>query len=459
MNTTDPLNETEFRKTPTNFQIQNADRIMQTAIKTGLLSRAGYDWLKLATDPWHDNKVNNFKGIPDTNLGNSVTMSVTQEFNISKPASIPAGVWNVRIATYPVASPLGLSSGRLYSNAFTKDASAASCNIAPVCIDYSPGNTDFGDFPSGDSLAIPREYLKGPYKVAGMGIEVVNTTAEIYQQGLASCAVMNQSDDSFFTGAIYSTSSLWDPATLQPVRTVPKNLAELILLPNPTQWHAKEGHYSVVQLTSLDRVGNSTAPFYPIMLSSDLDAEVASASNYKDAFAPTLQPILTQIGSTVYVPYKSPGRVPMNSHVAMYTGLSDQSTLTLRVRWIIERFPNDQEPEILVLATPSAAYDPIALQIYSRLMRNLPSAVMFKENDSTEFWKSVLVNLADIVSSGLLMVPHPLAKAAGGAIQVGRRILAPDVNEAKIKISKQTPKQKAEKRVANAKAKKPPAKK
>jgi hypothetical protein len=437
MNTTNPLNEQETIKNPTPVQVTKASKIMEAAVSTGTVSQAGYEWLKLATDPWHDNKVANFKGIPDQNLGSSVVMSVTQEYNVSKPVSYGAGNWNVRIANYPVASTMALVQGNLYGNSFAKLTPEASTNISPVVVDFSSGSADFTDFSNGVGLSIPIQYLKGPFKVAGVGIEVCNTTGEIYQQGLCSVATMNQCDDSLCNISNYDTTTNWQPLSSYPVRTVPKNLAELILLPNPTQWHAKEGHYSVVQLTSLDRVGASATPSYPIVVAQDFDSVLVSSTNPIDACAPKLSPVLTSLGTSFYLPQKSPGRVPCNSSVAMYTGLSDQTTLTIRVRWIVERFPNDQEPEILVLATPTAAYDPIALEIYSRVMRKLPSAVMFKDNNSMDFWKSVLVNLADVVSSGLLMLPHPLAKGAGIAINATRQYLAPDTKrEFKIKQKK-----------------------
>ena len=38
----------------------------------------------------------------------------------------------------------------------------------------------------------------------------------------------------------------------------------------------------------------------------------------------------------------------------------------------------------------------------------------------------MIAGIADIASSGLLMMPHPLAKGAGAAIAAGRNMILPD---------------------------------
>ncbi len=128
------------------------------------------------------------------------------------------------------------------------------------------------------------------------------------------------------------------------------------------------------------------------------------------------------------------GENPSDSVVWFYTGLSEQTTLTIRARWMIERFPNDQEPEIIVLATPSPPLDPIALEIYSRISQMMPAAVMFKENDNTEWWKRVLGGIAEVAGPLLLAGPHPAMKAAGAAILTGNKVLNPENAKKKVTV-------------------------
>lgn len=436
---------------PSRQKAETSARIMNEMVKTGQLSSSGMAFLKIATDPWHDNKIDNFKGVPDFTMGDSVTCSVVQELSISKPLAVGAGNWKVRISTYPIA---GATICRNYN--FGRNAgdqiSSQDVVLWPVAVDFRPDGVDFPDFPGADptlytGLELPLNYRQGPFKVASVGIEVVNTTAEIQQQGLCTCTRMNQTSDRDFVGIFYTAPGAnWDPVTVTPVRASPKNLAEMLLLPNTTQWHAKEGNYSVCELLSVGTCPPSIEPRFPLLLSGDLGNGVA----------PVLGPRLTlqSVGSqNLHLPGDNPGIVPMNTTCVMYTGLSDQTTLTLRVRWIIERYPNDNQPEIVVLATPTASFDPIALELYARVMRKLPCAVMFKENASGDWWKTALAGLADIASSGLLMMPHPLAKGAGAAIAGARHLLAPSAPTVRMtkggKI-KSTPSKKTGKQVSKS---------
>ena len=82
LNTTNPVSEANIPiSVPSENQMARNKSIIRQAFESHLLSEAGMNWLVLASDPWHDNKVDNFKGIPDSSVGNSVVMSVTQEIS------------------------------------------------------------------------------------------------------------------------------------------------------------------------------------------------------------------------------------------------------------------------------------------------------------------------------------------------------------------------------------------
>lgn len=448
MNTNNPLDQSLELTKPTPAKAEASARVMNAMVSTGQLSSAGMAFLKLATDPWHDNKIDNFKGVPDFTMGNSVTCSVVQELNISKPLAVGAGNWKVRISTNPIGGAVKCTQYNFGRNAGDRIA-GTDTTLWPIAVDFRPDGVDFPDFPGTDStlykgLELPLAYRQGPFKVAAVGVEVVNTTAALSQQGLATCSRMNQTTDRDFTAVLYNAPAggNWDPLSVTPVRAPPKNLSEMLLLPDTTQWHAKEGAYAVAELLSVGTVPPSIEPRFPLVLSGDLGNGVAPA------LGPTLTNQVVGTQAALWLPGDNPGIVPMNSSIIMFSGLSDETTLTLRVRWIIERYPNDNQPEIVVLATPTASFDPIALELYARVMRKLPVAVMFKENNSQDWWKTVLAGLADIASSGLLMMPHPLAKGAGAALAGARMLLAPSAPPVRLTTGgkiKTTPKKAKEK--------------
>jgi hypothetical protein len=448
-NTSNPLAPIELTP-PSEKKVEKATKIMDNMVATGQITEAGLAFLKIATDPWHDNKIENFKGIPDQNTGLSVVCSIVQELDIAKPAGLPAGNWGVRIVTNPIAQPAPTTGYTMLGNVAVATG-IRDAFLYPVSVDFAGAGVDFPDVPgyqpagtASQGLFIPPQYLDGPYKVASMGVETVNTTAEINMQGLTTCGRMNQGATERLAMTLYKAVGVTSVATVFPVRCPPKNLSEMILLPDTTQWHAKEGAYSVVELASLGTLPPSCDPVYPLVLPVDFPTDAFTQVSVN---LPQVQSITIGVVPVNSVAGIKPGHVPMNTTIQMFTGLSDATTLTLRVRWVIERYPNDNQPQILVLSTPTAAYDPAALELYARAMRLIPPGVMFKENNSQEWWKTMLAGIADLASSGLMMMPHPLAKGAGSAIALARNLLVP--NTPGVKISKKSGQIKARKPKGN----------
>lgn len=411
---------------PSKQKVEYSKAVIDAMVLSGQLTPEGAAFLEIAPDPWHDKGISGFKGVCDNYSGQSVVYSIPQEQAISKPPSFSSGPWNVRITTNPIATSIGMSPYTFVSNV-GRQTSSASFAMWPVQVDYSNGTDDFTEFVNVNTtgLSLPSNFLKGPYKVAALGLEVINTTADIYRQGLVSAARMNQNGYYNFTSTLYADDNNWNPLSLFPVRSCPKNLAELVQLPNPWQEKAAEGCYSVVELLAIGSTPPTAIPQFPVWTDDDFDAGIATS--HPNWWAPTLTNIAVTEGFLRYAPPKNSGHVPQNSTVIMFTGLSEQTTLTLRARWILERYPNDSEPDIINLATPTAPYDPMALEIYSKLMRKTPAAVKFSMNPAGEWWKSMLAGIADIASSGLMMMPHPLAKGAGALIGAARQAVAPDI--------------------------------
>lgn len=430
---------------PSPQKLEKAKKIINSMVANGTLTAPGEAWLKLNTDPWHDTKTNNYRGTPARQTNQVVTMSVVQEINISKPAALGPGNWSVRIGTLPLGNKVPVKTYSMVGNAlYGTTVIGSERTMWPVTVDYILDGT--GDFPSTGSITstgieIPAEFRKGPFRVDGMGLEVINTTATIAKQGLGTFSVMNQNTTKVFTANMINSqdvtavASPWTPASSFMVKTLPANLKEMLLLPGTAQWEAAEGAYSVIQLLELDQP-TANIPLYPIIHNSEVisnilvDPTPPTAVNLVSAVdmgsVDTASAGISGTFQKVWTPRSWSSCIPMNSTVHMYTGLSETTTLTLRVRFLITRYPNDNEPEILVLAYNNAEWDPVAIELQSRMMSQLPPAVMFKMNPKGEWWKIMLAGIADIASSGLMMMPHPLAKGAGAAIAAGRAILAPD---------------------------------
>lgn len=407
--------------------------ILQKLVEQKTISPAGLSWLTLAVDPWHDNSVQDFKGLPDQGIGKSVTFQVVQEYSISKnnsPGVLPAGNWSCRIGNFPFLQDQLVSPGSYYGQIMSQTNTVTQL-LKAVQVSYAPDGTDFADTvqnglpANAQGTALPAEYTKGIVKLCGMGIEVINTTSQLHKQGLMSCARMVQPELSTFTGYI-SYSSPANQNSIQnmtPVRTLPKNLAELALYPGFMQDEAQYGYYAPV-LLKFGQEKNYPIPSSVLLLDDDPSAGkfdiTAPIACYTSHVQATNIPGNT---TTFYISNDHPLFVGTDSNVVMFTGLSDETTLTLRVRYIMERFPSDAEGQILVISTPSATYDPAVLEIYSKAVQALPAGARFTDNPSGEWWKSMLTEIGKVASPLLKMLPHPLAQGLARAVDAGTLLL------------------------------------
>jgi hypothetical protein len=106
--------------------------------------------------------------------------------------------------------------------------------------------------------------------------------------------------------------------------------------------------------------------------------------------------------------------LPFNTAGVFFTGLSNSTTLRLKMKVYVESAPGFLDTSLSVLATPSAPYDAKALELYSWALGVLPAAVHVSENAMGDWWKRVL----GVLGSAAPQVGKffgPLGEMAGGA--------------------------------------------
>lgn len=403
------------------------DRInkhINALVDQGILTEPGKQWLTIALDPWHDTEVTGLRGLPDEGIGKSVVFQLIQEYSISKntaPAVLPAGNWKIRVVNYPFigvsSDPEGhtMSPGLSYGDIITQDNTTTL--LVPVQVNYAADGVDFTDTAvSGLSNAqgcnLPSTLTKGTFKVIAMGIEIVNTTAVLNKQGLMTCVRMNQPDSEGFTPyvSLSTPANAWTLKTMFPLRTPPKNLAEMAYYPGFTQDEAKDGYYAPVIL-KLNRDTHYPTGCGLLLMDDDSTASYQFSNPVACHSSKIVGRTVAGNTSTFYTNGSNVLYVPQNSNVVMMTGLSDETTLTLRVRWVVERFPSDAESDILPIATPTAPYDPFALEIYSRVVQKMPAGVPFTENPMGEWWNKMLDVIEEYIAPAVAAIPHPIAQA------------------------------------------------
>lgn len=404
---------------------------MNRLVSEQKLTRTGKDWLVCALDPFHDNQLSNLEGWPDTEIGASVVRCVKKSFSISVDAAlITAGTnWDCHVVLWPfllegnfvqVAARLG--------NLFQGGALPAAGNIAVLgglqayCV--KPGQPlDLSQAPGGSttkigSTSLDNTYTRGSGRLLGVGFEVHNTTADLYRQG--SVAVYRQQalsrDLASLTGygTITAGGNYTAPFSANEVRHPPATLAECMLVAGSRQWNAEEGVYQVAGFASNENPAYPIGPNTSIVLFNAQD-DLEGFTNTNGFYYPA--PTTPAGGYGNFAPVKSYRTHPIHQSGCIFTGLSYQTTLTLNVNFFYESFPSSSDPTILALAKPSAIYDPCALELYSRVLQELPVGVPVRENGLGDWFLDAASQAAKYIGPILTALPHPVAKGAGMALQ------------------------------------------
>jgi len=227
----------------------------------------------------------------------------------------------------------------------------------------------------------------------GMGFEVHNITAELNKQGSVTVFEQSQSRDPFSTlflntantTIIGSFSSNW-------VQQAPTSLSNALLLQGSKTWDASQGAYCVCTMSDVVNPPRMAEVINPLSIQI-IDA------NYPNV-----------IGGTCYIPgtttqtagsFSCPGMnicTPYNSKGMYFSNLSATTVLQLNAVFIIERFPSEVDGDLTVLATPTADYDPIALEAYSRLCRLIPVGVPVNQNGFGDWFFGEVSSLIDCMT-------------------------------------------------------------
>jgi len=425
------------------------------------LTDCGKEWLIAAADPFHDDPVD-CRGYPDVNEA----ASVVQVVKFSAPISAPIGLgttenWDAHFHMFPWENNLALIGGNytndgatpveewgcfLIGNSTTTPGggvgnlgSAWFGGLAVSTVLSGQVTFDFDGSGANRANSTPFQrsllpYLSGEYRIIAKGFEVINTTAELNIQGLVTayrqpCA----SIDSGSTVPIVDAQALGPGVYQSGFPTVintampPINSAEALLLDGSKQWKAKEGAY-IVPTLSADELPAGVNQVAPIMRLSELDPSRGTPPSAGYSYAlgtsssggqtpPAFQYVPT--GSSVaWRPIQlGPAFMQNFNHAGAYfTGLSPTTTLQVNAIYYIERFPTQQDKDLVVLARHSCREDTIARELYAQIIREMPVGVPQRMNGLGEWFADAVSSAADFISPVLGAIPLPQAQVASKMI-------------------------------------------
>lgn len=393
--------------------------MLEALVSKGVLTQDGKDWLTCALDPFHDFN-HQLAGYPDASVSQTVVSCYQYQTTVTAPG---AGDWDAHIFTLPInnATTAHLVDQRAdwcYATQSNPDVTAvlSTLNIVTnvsgaALIPVAPASATQA------RTVLPalgvEEVASGNSRVIAVGYEVHNTTAEIYKQG-AVCTYRMPCTGGLSTIGVGTDINIPPYAgTVTGVRypQPPATQADAMRLKTSRTWDAKDGVYSTVFQSSVDnpltQMSNQAA-----MFTKDSDPGVATTLWLSDVIA-TPAPI-----SYGFTP-KPLKTMPFDITGSIFTGLSNQTSLTIKLRIYVERAPGFSLPDLAPLASPSAGYDTHALELYAQAINRLPAAVKVDENAAGDWWRAVTSVLRHVAGPlGAALNPFvPGAGLVGSAVQ------------------------------------------
>lgn len=396
---------------------------------TNLLTEDGKSWLVRALDPFHDFELEKV-GFPDHVGSPSVIFEVQKNITISKPVSLAAGSWDCHIVQTPLALSVtdvtafayqaGTTNGLSTSTGVLDSTSATTQVFGGLVADCV--NTGAPTF-QGTVAAIDTRIVMDSADVlfsattsgtatvrarlVATGFEVENTTAPLYRQG-AVTVYNSPSHESMRTVRPSDAvgTAIRGQVTLQSFSAPPRTEGRAKAFNGSRTWHAEHGVYVPSRFNSLHNPPLEFAG--QVWLAIDQDAQ--------GVLSPSLAP---QALNIPVIPGTTPSNacgnqyanmiLPIDNAGAYFTGLSDQTVLTLMVRQTWEIFPA-ADLSLMRLAQPSPMYDPQALEYYSHIIRELPIGTIRSDNDMGRWFRGVLEVakkvLPGVVRAGTSLVPY-----------------------------------------------------
>jgi len=371
-------------------------------------SEEGTLWIKESLDPFSD-EPRRFVGFPDLITGNSVVQVVKQAIQYT----VGATPEDVHIFLDTVDTTTTLMPNTYLVDGTTRLGALKVDAIGGTTPAHVRGGLVLRSGPVGSALTAASTKTAaqlhlasgfvtgGATRVLSKAFEVHNTTNKLNVGGAVT--VYRQTDavphnDHGVMNLCNNTTPTSNLAYSQRRLTkVPETLSDCTLIPGSQQWEAKDGCYNVAIMASQTNDPSEER----IDVLTCRDSALAGTQLYANTFIEGVLP--RPQGTSPYAVLAS----PFFLSGAFFSGLPAASSLTINLIYVIERFVDSTNLDLVTLSTPSPFYDPIALELYSKSAAKLPHGVKASSNADGDWIK----NVADVLST--FGVPGmPLVKGA-----------------------------------------------
>jgi hypothetical protein len=424
-------------------RVARGEKFLQSLVDRTALTETGKGWLIASVDPFHDLQIKTLEGWPDIESAASVVRCVKQSLSISKSTELAAGAWDMHVNVWP-----WFESIRMHAwNRLDPDMGGGRIIYQPQ-LDFNLGGLTVHETVAGadmdvtnpdelvGSLTLDPAITRGAGRIVGCGFEVINTTSELYKGGSCFAYRSPQSKSPPSTWVSLTSGGVPDlPFTAKMIRRPPLNTAEANLLAGTRQWNAAEGCYVVQTFIGQDNPSLIVDYTQPLVYWGDLEDRCgAGILNTDESYSPILGPFVqvTANDPSLSLLNNATKIYPINTGGCIFAGLTEQSTFTVNMNIYYESFPTPAEADIVMIATPSCPFDPVALEIYSRMLSDLPVGCPASDNPDGEWFNTIVSLVRDIapVAAPFLAAVNPaLGALAGGIGTAAGMYLAPPTSK------------------------------
>jgi len=383
-------------------KIAQAESIMVSALNRAGVTKDARLWLEHALDPFKDLPTP-CRGFPDKNMNPSVVQVVKQSVNVASTSGTNTWYLSVYLDTLPTSVNVrqtGLMDPGLPTTYDNATQLATDYPLGGVVIRQANQVGGLYDF-RGSTGNIPLAtsyYNNGSTRIIGVAIEIRDVTPELNKQGAITTWRLPSNDGHLSIANIMSkgavTPSVYVPTAYRQQELIkpPYTPSEAMLLPGTLQWEAREGAYIVAVLDDVVVPPTKRAASCPHIFENTLHG------------VPSMSAVTNNSITTWGMNQLHPDPHNWASCGALLTGLGQFSTFQINVNYIIERFVDSSAGDLATIATPSCPFDPMALELYTRIARTMPTGVPVRENG--------LGSLVMGIAKGLRSIVRPALKTA-----------------------------------------------
>lgn len=427
---------TQKRKPTILREITGSADPLETLCRHDQLTPAGCAWLKTALDPFHDYEVPDLGGYPDMLSEPSVVIVANQSMEISKDPSLAAGTWDCHIATSQLlfeqtdstkpncavnyqarkttgSGPLGVLMPPSASGVPRMDGCIA-WQVASGERTFDPSNAVTAFHVDGlhldQYLTTDDTHDSIAYRCIASGFEVVNTTAAINRQGSVTCYEFDPACTSTNVNFVKAGSPDLLRANISAciMAAPPGTVGAAKQFHSSHTWNAEDGAYCVAKLNSMQNPAQREGCNAWVMIS---DAGTSSFPNSISSAVGETAAIIPGSGTGDSDNISACSFTKFGTSGAYFTGLSEETTLTVTWRCVLERVPSSVDRAMQALARPSPVLDNVALTLYSQMLHQMPPGVPQNYNDFGKWFR-----MASKVAKNVIPKALPWIGGAVGSV-------------------------------------------